>query len=78
MVGEGQLLGDFKKEVLKAEEQLKRRVGVGNSISTASVRDYLRTAGISEYAIDRCLNNWQRRGALVYSNQGKVLQRVLP
>jgi len=78
MVGEGALLGEFKQEVMKADDALRKRVAVGQSVSDAFVRDYLRKAGISEFAINRCLNNWQRRGAIVLSQQGKYIQRVLP
>lgn len=78
MVGEGNLLGEFKQEVMKADEVFKKRVAVGQTVNTASIRDFLRKANVSEYAIDRCLANWQRRGGIMYSHQGKLVQRVSP
>ncbi|KAI3637117.1 hypothetical protein MIR68_004823 [Amoeboaphelidium protococcarum] len=78
LVGEGSLLGDFKKEVQSAEDAFRKRVAVGQTVNTGSVRDFLRKQNISEYAIDRCLANWQRRGGIVFLNQSKYLQRILP
>jgi hypothetical protein len=78
VVGEGQLLGKTQKEVVKAEEALKRRVAVGNSATTESVRHHLRNLGISEFAINRCMELGQRRGLLFLSQNGKFVQRVMP
>lgn len=78
LVGEGSLLGDFKQEVLRADDAFRKRVTVGQTVSTASVREFMRHNNVSEYAIDRCLSNWQRRGGINFTNQSKYVQRILP
>jgi hypothetical protein len=42
VVGEGSLLADKKKEVMKAEDLFRKRVAIGHSVSTQTVRDFLR------------------------------------
>ena len=42
VVGESMLMGNFKKEVLKAQDELRRRLPIGSRMSEKALLDYLR------------------------------------
>jgi DNA replication licensing factor MCM5 len=63
------------EEISNCEEQIKRRVPRGDSVSVQNIESELIAAGRSDFAIRKAIDVLTRRGELKYTNQRKFLMR---
>lgn len=63
------------EEISNCEEQIKRRVPRGDSVSVQNIESEMIAAGRSDFAIRKAIDVLTRRGDLKYTNQRKFLMR---
>jgi len=79
-VSEGGIVGTAKwDEMLKrAERELLNRLGMGMSISTAHLVNFLSDRGIEKLVARKTLDTMVQRGMFKYKKQQKLVERILP
>ena len=62
-------------EISNCEEQIKRRIPRGDSVSVQNIESELLAAGRSDFSIRKAIDALARRGEVKYASQRKFLMR---